>query len=189
MMEAGEDKLTLEECLSLNQSKAEDRAVMYDAESLMRTGGHDASGMEVPIVPLGILDSVGSVISIESVRNDLDRIELAKKVKLVESDAEHFASSHPELVKKNASDFLQLKAATGIELEISSQDVVTQRDPVVSRVKTMIPPVPRFEESRDDYLKRLEGSQVTAGEMNEARKIDKGKGREVIEDSEMREVG
>ncbi|GAA5996305.1 uncharacterized protein JCM10292_007522 [Rhodotorula paludigena] len=160
-----DEHITVDEALSRNRHDASSRAVVWNAESLVESATDEDAKLKV-VEPVAIRDRGGLLRTVEEVSEsaEADMAELRKVVGIEHGDeAMILAKGELEetLCNSNLSDNTVLRRAiASTEKRASSTGgPATQLDPVISRQRSYMPPVPLFAESREHYHQRAEVQQ------------------------------
>ncbi|GJN88507.1 hypothetical protein Rhopal_001473-T1 [Rhodotorula paludigena] len=160
-----DEHITVDEALSRNRHDASSRAVVWNAESLVESATDEDAKLKV-VEPVAIRDRSGLLRTVEEVSEsaEADMAELRKVVGIEHGDeAMILAKGELEetLCDSNLSDNAVLRRAiASTEKRASSTGgPATQLDPVISRQRSYMPPVPLFAESREQYHQRAEAQQ------------------------------
>ncbi|BGP22867.1 meiosis-specific protein HOP1 [Rhodotorula toruloides] len=163
-----DENISLDEALARNKRDAASRPVVWNAESLAERVT-DEDDKLVVAEPVAVKDSSGKVIPFEVVSSAESEgmAHLRQKIGVeVNEDTLVVAKGHMEetLVDSNISDNEALRraiAATDKRPHTTSSPA-TQVAPVVSRQRSIRPPVPFFGESTEQYKQRVSASQAAA---------------------------
>ncbi|BGP46103.1 hypothetical protein JCM10450v2_001943 [Rhodotorula kratochvilovae] len=165
-----DEHINLDEALARNRLDAASRPVVWNAESLAESATDDDAKLKV-VEPLAVRDPHGGLHSIEEVCEGADEemAELRKRVGIEQSEEAVVTArglAEETLCDTNLSDNTVLRRAiASTEKRAPSAGALpTQLDPVISRQKSCLPPVPLFDESAAQYQQRLaEQQQPVAG--------------------------
>ncbi|BGP38010.1 hypothetical protein JCM10449v2_001937 [Rhodotorula kratochvilovae] len=165
-----DEHINLDEALARNRLDAASRPVVWNAESLAESATDDDAKLKV-VEPLAVRDPHGGLHSIEEVCEGADgeMAELRKRVGIEQSEEAVVTArglAEETICDTNLSDNTVLRRAiASTEKRAPSAGALpTQLDPVISRQKSCLPPVPLFDESAAQYQQRVaEQQQPIAG--------------------------
>ncbi|KAK4705257.1 hypothetical protein P7C70_g943, partial [Phenoliferia sp. Uapishka_3] len=152
LLEVSPDQsLSPSEALARNRLDAMSRPVAWDVQNLV---SQNVLGAPIDAMnPVGVLDDEGNLQSVKDVEMGLCGVELKEKVGLGEFVSRTVLGKEDDAERRRASgedDNAALAAKNSSQSEESSQ-ANTQAEPVISRAKSIRPPVPLFDETPEEY--------------------------------------
>ncbi|GAA6054568.1 hypothetical protein JCM3770_006036 [Rhodotorula araucariae] len=160
-----DENIDVDDALARNRRDAASRPVVWNAESLVESATDDDAKLRV-VEPVAVRDLHGGLHTIEEVYEgeDGDMSELRKRVGIEISDEAVVTArgmAEETICDSNLSDNTVLRRAIAStdKRAPSAGALPTQLDPVISRQKSYMPPVPLFDESAAEYQQRLAEQQ------------------------------